>query len=380
MARRPLALALAAGALLAAAAPASAYVRTRTDRGSGVPIAWDRRCVPFHINERGNGKAAFTQLETAIRRSFAAWQNVQCSDLELHYQGTTNAEQVGFNPKGKNINLVVFRGPIPCDEGATCPSGKCGEEGVCLGSENAWTHEAKIIALTTVTFCSEESGAPCDRRGKILDADIEMNGDDFAFTTSPLPGRVLYDIQNTVTHEAGHFLGLDHSLEPTATMYATAPAGERSKQTLASDDIAGLCEIAPHVTPVAACEAFEVTGNYLVEDPWSGESSSGSDSEPSACSAVAGKPVHGAGLLLLALPGIPLLRARRRAHPGRQTHVSPFSPAAPGPARPSLWCSPISVSTYVKYAFDRNRLRSARWREQFSGSRRRKGRNVSQSR
>lgn len=317
MARRAVALAVAALGLAASTGPAAAYVRTRTNAGAGVPIAWDRRCIPFHINERGNGKQAFTQLETAIRRSFASWQNVTCSDLELHYQGTTNAEQVGYDPKGKNINMVVFRGEIPCDDGAVCPLGECDDKaGACADDENGWKHQAKIIALTTVTFCSEESGAPCDRQGKILDADIEMNGEDFSFTTSPLPGRVLYDIQNTVTHEVGHFLGLDHSQDPTSTMYATAPAGERSKQTLSQDDIDGLCEIAPHVTPVEACEKFEVTGNYLVSDPWeplAGETSSEGDSDPSACSTTPGASSGLAGLLLAGLPLVALSRRRRRS-------------------------------------------------------------------
>jgi hypothetical protein len=155
-------------------------VRTRVQKGeyAGTAIAWPRRCIPFHLNERGSDNAALGPIETAVRRSFAAWEQVDCSDTELTFQGLTNVELVGFTPNAKNINMVVFQ-------------------------EESWPHESKIIALTTVTYCSAPSGAPCDDAGRVLDADIEMNGVDFDFTVTPVPGLVRYDVQNTVTHEVG---------------------------------------------------------------------------------------------------------------------------------------------------------------------------------
>jgi MYXO-CTERM domain-containing protein len=53
------------------------------------------------------------------------------------------------------------------------------------------------------------------------------------------------DVQNTVTHEAGHTLGLAHSSDASATMAASAPAGETAKRTLHADDLAGICAIYP---------------------------------------------------------------------------------------------------------------------------------------
>src|SRR5207302_1668178 len=81
--------------------------------------------------------------------------------------------------------------------------------------------------------------------------DIEINdsvgsdGSKFIFTAVDGPpcvdqnqtGCVRIDIQNTITHESGHTLGLDHTTDPNATMYATAPEGETSKRVLGSDDI-----------------------------------------------------------------------------------------------------------------------------------------------
>lgn len=287
MTHRRLIAPLSAALVVAALGPAQAYVRTRTQ--AGVAIAWPRRCIPYHVNNRGSDNVILSKVETAVRKSFAAWEQVGCSDLELSYQGQTNVELVGYSPSATNANMVVFQ-------------------------EDEWPHQSKIIALTTVTFCSAPSGAPCDAAGKVLDADIEMNGVDFIFTASPLPGMVQYDIQNTITHEAGHFIGLDHTSVADATMFATAPAGERAKQSLEQDDEDGLCEIYPHVSPVPECEPFDVVGDYIVEDPMLGgsepESTTSNDDGCQAMPGVTGG--HGASFLVPALLALGLRRRRRQ--------------------------------------------------------------------
>lgn len=289
MSQRRLVGPLTAALVLAAVGPAQAYVRTRTQ--AGVAIAWPRRCIPYHVNNRGSDNVILSKVETAVRKSFAAWEQVGCSDLELSYQGQTNVELVGYSPNATNANMVVFQ-------------------------EDEWPHQSKIIALTTVTFCSAPSGAPCDAAGKVLDADIEMNGVDFIFTASPLPGMVQYDIQNTVTHEAGHFIGLDHTTVPDATMFATAPAGERAKQSLEQDDEDGLCEIYPHVSPVPECEPFDVVGDYIVDDPMLGGSEPESThSSDDGCQVRPGAP--GAASAVLIAPALLALGLRRRRRQGR---------------------------------------------------------------
>ena len=62
------------------------------------------------------------------------------------------------------------------------------------------------------------------------------------------------DVQNTVTHEAGHTLGLDRPPDhPEATMYASGPSGETSKRILAADDIQGICSIYPRGAATVTC-------------------------------------------------------------------------------------------------------------------------------
>jgi hypothetical protein len=52
------------------------------------------------------------------------------------------------------------------------------------------------------------------------------------------------DLEAALTHELGHFLGLDHSDVPGATMQPEAMGfGATDLRTLEADDIAGICAI-----------------------------------------------------------------------------------------------------------------------------------------
>src|SRR5205085_10533449 len=86
-------------------------------------------------------------------------------------------------------------------------------------------------------------------------------GQRFTFTAADGPpcadlnetGCVRIDVQNTITHEAGHTIGLDHTPDPNATMYATAPEGETSKRVLGTDDIQAICDIYPRGAQTVTC-------------------------------------------------------------------------------------------------------------------------------
>src|SRR5262249_51648636 len=63
-------------------------------------------------------------------------------------------------------------------------------------------------------------------------------GGDFVFNTAQTFNiNTTYDLQSVAVHEMGHALGLDHSSDSTAVMYATYNGTKRS---LSSDDISGI--------------------------------------------------------------------------------------------------------------------------------------------
>jgi uncharacterized protein (TIGR03382 family) len=70
---------------------------------------------------------------------------------------------------------------------------------------------------------------------------------------STTAGCIAMDLQNTVTHEVGHFLGFGHSEERTSTMYARASAGETRKRRLSADAAQSTCSVYPTGAPGYPC-------------------------------------------------------------------------------------------------------------------------------
>lgn len=225
------ALALAVGA-----ADAHAFCRTTTcdpriepcaaERGcitSGAPLAWADECVSFGTQAAGSRrrKISFQQADQVFRRAFQAWANADCGGGSL--------------PSFRVYDLVDAYGPIQCDEpefNRVEPNAS-----VWMFREDDWPYarEDATLALTTVQF---------DRRtGALLDADVEFNS--FGAELTVGDRNVKADLLSVATHEAGHFLGLSHSTELDATMYATYPPGNLDIRTLHRDDVAGICAAYP---------------------------------------------------------------------------------------------------------------------------------------
>ena len=301
--------------------PVLAYKQSANS--GGVKIWWSTRGHPFQIDALGTpdvpGPAAFA----AIRQSFQTWAAVTCSDLAFQDQGLSlnpKDRVVGYFPGQYNRNLVLFR-TRRCGKGTNggvVPAGDpCLTQGGCANSYDCWDHGDGVIATTTTTSNRFT--------GQINDTDIEINdsvdsiGNKFIFTAVDGPpcsapnqtGCVRLDVQNTITHEAGHTLGLDHTSDPNATMYATAPEGETSKRVLGADDILGICDIYPRGKET-------VTGNL---DPIT--LTPGASSNGGGCGCSQAQTGPGAVLGALAL----LLQIRRRSRRNPQLAMSKSSAA-----------------------------------------------------
>ena len=72
-------------------------------------------------------------------------------------------------------------------------------------------HPDSAAGITTATYV-DDSGSIRD--GAIVDADIEINGVDFAISSEGQTlstQTCLSELKNTLTHELGHLLGLEHT-------------------------------------------------------------------------------------------------------------------------------------------------------------------------
>lgn len=243
-------------AALLCAAPAHAYVQSTNSAGH--KMSWSSHGHSIQIDAQGSsnvpGSAAAAPSIDAVRKSFATWAAVTCTDLSFPEESLSQdpkARLIGFFQNQANHNLVLFRSQS-CQNVA--PAGDpCFASGGCDNLYDCFDENLKagVIATTTTTTNRDT--------GEIIDTDTEFNGaphsdgSRFIFTAVDGPpcagptdtGCVQMDIQNTMTHEAGHTLGLDHTQDSRATMYATAPLGETSKRTLGQDDINGICAIYP---------------------------------------------------------------------------------------------------------------------------------------
>jgi len=299
--------AAAALVLLAAAGVAVAFVRTTVTKNpaSGVCLWWNARQVAYEVNASAfdspsalAGSCTSSIAAGVVGASLPAWSQATrlgeaapCTDFKYVGGADSTRKDLGYdrNNPASNVNLVVFRRGL-CAQQTTDANCQDPTNGTCIETHNCWSHDALVgagatIALTTATFVVST--------GEILDADIELNGWNgeqppsaagLYFTCAePGPGVttcpqgayggtscIAWDVKNTVTHEAGHMLGLDHVCENaypapynacpsgSPTMAPTAVLGDITKRTLAPDDVEGVCTIYPAgkaVDRTTACPA-----------------------------------------------------------------------------------------------------------------------------
>ncbi len=200
---------------------AEAFERSR-DPNNFACLWWDTRQVEIVLNQVCSDDVAEANCVPAIRRALDVWNEPACSDFQ-YLSALSARTDVGFDQddQDSNINLIIF-----------------------IEDLASWRHMASSIAITTTTY---------DRQtGQIVDTDVEFNGVNFTFSTSDSAVDRM-DIENTLAHEAGHMLGLDHSSNPDATMWGTAGPGELNKRDLTEDDVDGLCHVYPAGEDLPAC-------------------------------------------------------------------------------------------------------------------------------
>ena len=238
------------------------FVRTGPTN-AGKYLYWESHSVPVTPDSAATTALPAAHVFTIIANSMTTWSTgvAACSDMKMINQ-PPKASEVGRD----NVNLVKFR-----DTTWGRPA---------IGNDPARTYNPQAAAITTVIYVNDKNSS---RDGAIIDADVEVNGVDFAISENCTPGQpgtcqtmktgnlTAAELQNTLTHELGHLQGLEHpcrvmgdpervddqgaavplcsgNLPPKiteATMYNFQDSGETKKETLSDDDIQAICTVYP---------------------------------------------------------------------------------------------------------------------------------------
>lgn len=286
--------------------PAAAFVPTRTEGATGIPLYWKKSCVPVTIY-LGDFEAKSHLTATAIAKSVAAAAHAWSPDAVTCADGATHPF----------LEIV----PTLAPPGATEPAVGDDARNIVVFRTESWTLDGKqplrpgTLAYTKVTHHPD---------GHIADADILINGSqawrNFDPGETPSLDRTVreYDLQAVLTHEFGHLLGFAHTcVRPNefatppkdadehdvpecgfadgsiiqTVMYIDTAEDDTTKRTLSVDDERAVCETYPPRLDPKVCD---------VDVPYDG------------CVVAPARPRRGLGAGLLAALGATLIVVWRR--------------------------------------------------------------------
>lgn len=245
-------------------------------------ISWPTSCVSYNVHEDGSGKhdISANQLADILDEAFNQWVSADCSEgsvsLAVDYRGKAECGNPEFNQgeRDRNANIWMFR-----DNGTSTPT------------SDPSSRLADAVAVTTVTFNEDTA--------QIYDVDVELLSSAADFTLGDTDVNI--DLASVVAHEAGHFLGLDHSNAPGSTMAEGYFPGDIETRSLSDDDVAGICAAYPEGRRFPGGKTCDPRGKYSPK----------CDKKGCGCSA-AGTDAPNPSMWLLSLLGVASVALRRR--------------------------------------------------------------------
>jgi hypothetical protein len=194
--------------MTAAGARAHAFETKHTT--SGANVRWNGSRAEFYVEPTGS-EAKDELLDEALRGAANAWR------------------------AGAGFDVRAVRHSNPRDPVS-----------VIRWAEGDWSQDHSRLSVTFVSFES--------RSGRITSAEIIINDADYTWADR-MTAPDGWDLQNTITHELGHAIGLEHSSVESATMFAQTRSSETSKRDLDADDISGVAALYADTAMVAAISA-----------------------------------------------------------------------------------------------------------------------------
>ncbi len=176
----------------------------------GIPAKWHPSDLPltYVIQSDGSDDLSFEAVVSAIREAFTEWSSIDDTTFSFIEDTTSDPSSRELDD---STHIVLF------DEDGS----------------SGWL-SPNIIAVTPLL---------AQTSGRIIDADIIVNGRDHTFTT--VSGQPGYDLQSIITHEAGHVLGLDHCATIAGTLFPFSTEQTTHVRSLTSDEKVGVRQLYP---------------------------------------------------------------------------------------------------------------------------------------
>ena len=184
------------GFVLALLLGLSASASLRTISSAGRPLFWSNPNITLQSNPSNSSGLSNSEVESLLRSSFTSW-NISGSNASISYfQSLSTPANSNFD----GINAVYF------------------------ASASGRNLDYGVVAVTEVLYYSNS--------GQIAEADMVFNDNRFRFTKTEgdtgknSGGKTTIYLPDVATHEAGHALGLDHSIVNLASLVYTAFSGQ----------------------------------------------------------------------------------------------------------------------------------------------------------
>jgi len=149
-------------------------------------LRWDLSSGPIRVSldSKGSADLPVGVIEKSLQRALTAWEDITRQNLKFEYQGMTSGHSADAQD---HINLVQW-------------------------VEKDWQYSTYAIGITSYSYYLDDPPT-------IIDADIQMNGQNYRWAVSNADNENKIDVEETLIHEIGHLLGLSHTSTAKAQMF-----------------------------------------------------------------------------------------------------------------------------------------------------------------